>query len=104
MADNHYAFDAGTPHGFKLRRALDNLERGLEELIDERDAMNLMIDGDGSQNAHFAGASAHFGFENTGADCKSAFAEINSALGKLTTNASVDNVNAAVLQLFNKLR
>lgn len=105
MADNHYSFNAGTPHGSKLRQALTKLEQGLEELIDERDAMALMIDGDGTQAAHFAGeASTEFGFENTGADAKAAFAEIDSALSKVTTNASVSNVNAALLQLFGKLR
>jgi tetrahydromethanopterin S-methyltransferase subunit H len=104
MAVLHLNFVPTTQHGQLLRSALDNFERGFESLNDVKGAMQLMIDGDGSQASHFVTVAQRFGFENTGADAKAAWDELNSLLFKLNTNGSVSDVNAAMLQLLNKLR
>jgi hypothetical protein len=65
--------------------------------------MALMLNGDGTNATHFPYITTKFGFA-TDADAKAAWDELNSVLFKLTTDASVSSVNAAILQLFNKLR
>jgi hypothetical protein len=103
MAVQHIEFNDSTKYGAKLRQALTSLEIGLEQLIDVRDVMGAMIDGDGSQAAHFAYATTKFSFPSDAAT-KAAYDELNSVLGKLTTDGSVTFVNAALLQVFKKLR
>jgi tetrahydromethanopterin S-methyltransferase subunit H len=104
MAVAHLDFNASTPHGSILRRTLTNLERGLEELNDCIATIQLMIDGNGSDASHFVYAAGKFGFPSDGAAMKAAWEELNSLAFKLNTNASVTDVNAAMLQAFNKLR
>ncbi len=65
--------------------------------------MTLMIDGDGSDAAHFSYMQSKFGFADN-ATAKAGYEELASALAKLNTDGSVSNVNAAILQLLNKFR
>lgn len=103
MAVAHINFNAGTPHGGLLKNGLSRLEDALNNLNELKATMQLMIDGDGSQTAHFPYMQEKFGFtDNAGA--KAAWDELNSVLFKLNTNSSVDSVNAALLQVFNKFR
>ena len=62
-----------------------------------------MIDGDGSQAGHFTYATAKFGFSSD-AVTKAAYEELQSLASKLNANSSVTNVNAALVQSFNKFR
>ena len=103
MAVAHIAFDDQTNHGRILRRSLQHLEDGLEELEDLIATIATMIDGDGSQAAHFTYVTTKFGFSSD-ANAKAAWDELNSLKFKLTTNASVTDMNAALLQAFNKFR
>jgi hypothetical protein len=107
VAISHIQFDArnsgNVTHGLALRTALSQLEQGRENLIKIRDTMALMVDGDTGTAANYGEVVTRFGFGST-TDAKAAFDEINSALGKITTDASVSSVQAALLQLFNKLR
>lgn len=103
MAVNHIAFNDQTNHGRILRRALQHVEEGLKELNDLLATMQQMIDGDGSQAAHFTYATEKFGF-GSDAITKAAWDELNSLASKLNTNANVSDVNAALLQAFNKFR
>lgn len=103
MAVSHLSFNDQLTHGRLLRASLNKLEEGLEELNDTLATMTLMIDGDGSQAAHFTYATTKFGFSSD-ANTKAAYDELNSLAAKLTTDASVSNVNAALLQAFNKFR
>lgn len=103
MAVTHIAFNQSTQHGLLLRRAVADLELGLEALNDVLAVMVTMIDGDGSQASHFTYATSKFGFESD-AGAKSAFDELNSLAFKLNTNSSVSDTNAALLQAFNKFR
>lgn len=99
----HIQFNPGTQHGALLRSPLRKMEESLAEFQEIKGTMALMIDGDGSSPDHFAYIQEHFGFLNNDV-AKAAWDELNSLLFKLTTNASVDNVNAAMLQVFNKFR
>lgn len=103
MAMTHIQFNDQLQHGRYLRRVLQMTEEGRETLIKTKDVMQTMIDGDGSDAAHFTEVTTRFGFTDN-ATSKAAWDEINSALSKLTTDASVTNVQAALLQLFSKLR
>lgn len=103
MAMTHIQFDDQKQHGRYLRRSLQMLEEGREQLIKTKDVMQTMINGDGSSSTHFPEVTSRFGFTDD-ATAKAAWDEINSALSKLTTDASVTSVQAALLQLFSKLR
>lgn len=103
MAVSHIAYSAGTQHGALLHSALGGLEAKFDDLNDIHASMALMIDGDGSQAAHFAYMTTKFGFSSD-AVAKAAYEELSSLLFKLNTNASVTDVNAALLQAFNKFR
>jgi len=116
MAFNHINFNSGTAHGSKLRQLLNLMEQGDDLMVDVRDVMIQMRDGDGSQNVHYAEVTKKFGFGDydvsTGgtptdaqnAKAKAAFDELDSAFSKTSGNGSVTNVRAARDQLFAKLR
>lgn len=103
MAVAHISFTAGTQHGGLLRSGLSKLEDAITDLVELRGTMALMIDGDGSDAAHFAYMQDKFGFASNAA-AKSAWEELNSLLFKLTTNSSVADVSAALTQAFAKFR
>lgn len=113
MAISHLQFNRGTYHGNLLAQGL-SLETAREQLIKARDVMQTMIDGDGSNIAHFDEVVKKFGVDGWVADnvptnaqrttAQAIYNELNSALSKLTTDGSVASVQAALLQLFNKLR
>lgn len=103
MAVTHIQFNQGTQHGALLRSGLTLLEDGLDRLNDLKATLQLMIDGDGSSAAHFAYMQERLGFSDNAA-AKAAWDELNSLLFKLSTNSSVDNVNAALVQAFAKFR
>lgn len=64
-------------------------------------AMGHMIDGDGSSDTHFA-EMVTLGIFATNADAKASYDELQSVNGKLTTDASVTSVQAALLQVCAK--
>jgi len=103
MADNHYLFDRNKPAGFRLGRAHEDLDNALARLVNERDAMTQMLDGDGSQDGHYAAHVTAYGFGDT-ADAHAAYSELSAAIGKLTTDASVSSVNAALKQFVARFR
>lgn len=103
MAFQKIAFNDTLPHGRLLRHALASLEQGQEGLVDILAAMILMIDGDGSQVTHFDEVMSRFGFPSTTV-AKAAYDELQSVKAKITVDSSVTNVNAALVQAFNKFR
>lgn len=103
MSVAHLGFNHGTPHGSLLHAAMHQLEDGLNGLNEIIATIQQMIDGDGSQAAHFTYVADKFGFTDT-ATAKAAWEEANSLKFKLNTNSSVSDVNAAMLQAFNKFR
>jgi hypothetical protein len=103
VAVTHIAFNDQLQHGRLLRRCLNGLEDGYENLLDVIDVMAQMLDGDGSAVGHFAYHVSKFGFADTTA-AKACWDELQSLKGKLSVNSSVTDVNAALLQAFAKLR
>lgn len=104
MADLHLDFVNSTAHASRLRNTLSHGEAFLEGMAREIATMQLMIDGNGSEASHFVGVAASYGFENTGVDAKAAWEELQSAYSKVSGDGAVSSVNAALKQLFNKLR
>jgi tetrahydromethanopterin S-methyltransferase subunit H len=103
MAVTHIAFNDQLTHGRILRRGLNELQEG-RELINEIIAtMATMLNGDGTSSTHFDYFLPKFGFSSN-ADAKSAWDELNSLASKFNTDASVTNVQSALLQAFNKFR
>ena len=101
MAVSHISLNDQTQHGRMLRSALNKLDDGLQELTDLLAIMATMVDGDGSSSTHFPYVTSKFGFASD-SKSKEAFDELNSLKYKLSTNASVTDVNAAMLQAFHK--
>jgi hypothetical protein len=101
MAVNHIDFRSDTPHGRKLREALDAIQDGYRGLGDVRAIILQMRDGDGSDASHYTYVADKFGFPDT-ATAKAGFEELDSFYAKLSTDGEVTFVNAAMLQLLAK--
>lgn len=101
MAVSHISFNSNSEYGMQLRQALGFLERGKNEINDLLGVMATMIDGDGSQPAHYAYFVSRFGFSSN-EDAQAAWNELQALMFKLNTEAGVDHVNAAMTQAFSK--
>ena len=108
MALDNIPFDGSNStgsryHGVILRQGLTQLESGFNSLNNVLNSMNHMVDGDGSDIAHFDEMVVRYGFPDT-TTAKAAWDELNSVLAKLNTDASVTTVNSSLLQIFSKMR
>lgn len=103
MAVSHIGVNENTTYGRLLRDMLSMLEDGHDRLNELIAAMALMIDGDGSQAAHFTYITTKFGYASD-AISKSAWEELNSLASKFNTDASVSSVKAAIAQALAKFR
>lgn len=95
-------FDLGSTHGPFLQRCINtnkDADRYFAELIA---MMRQMLDGDGSQDQHYATIQVRFGFESV-TTAHAAFLELDSAYGKTSGDDAVDHVRAARDQLFARL-
>ena len=99
----HFTFNVNLTSGSRLRGALANLESSRISLFNELATMTAALDGDGSNDAHFANVVAEYGFANTTV-ARSAWLELNSAVSKINSDASVSGTDAALKQLFTRLR
>lgn len=116
MAFAHIHFNQGTQYGAKIRQMLTLNEEGDDLLQDVIDMMAQMIDGDGSQDSHYAEVTKRFGFGDydvttasaptaaQNAVSHAAYSELQSAYSKTSGNGSVSSVRAARDQMFAKLR
>jgi hypothetical protein len=103
VTHNHYAFNPALPSGARLRSSLNQLENGRNVLIAELATMTADLEGDGSSDAHYSNVTMRYGF-GSNEYAHAAYNELSSALAKLTTDAEVTFVQAALLQLFTRLR
>lgn len=103
MAVSHIPVNQSVPFGNGLVDDLSQLEGAYNRIKGRLASMSLMIDGDSGQAANYTEMQQRVGLESN-EDAKAAFDELNSAMFKLGTNASVTDVNAALLQVFNKFR
>ena len=106
---NHIFFDDNTQYGRRLRQVLGANETADDIFADVRDVMVQMLEGDGSQDAHYSTIATRFGFKDingavSSAVAHAAFLEIDSAYSKTSGDGTVSNVRAARDQLFAKLR
>jgi hypothetical protein len=99
----HYQFNDQTQHGRILRRVMNGAESFLDEGADLLACIPQMIDGDGSDAAHFTYVTSKFGFPDN-ATAKAAWEEFQSVMGKITGDGSVTFVNAAIRQALAKFR
>jgi hypothetical protein len=99
MATTHINFNDQINHGRDLRRCLQQMEESHQGLNDLLLVMAQMLDGDGSQAAHFTYITSKFGFDSD-AKAKAAYEELNSLASKFNTDASVSSVRAAMAQAF----
>ena len=103
MAVTHIHFGQTNQYGNKLRSCMQQLEdscNGLNELIG---MMSLMLNGDGTQDAHYTDITAKFAFESD-AFAHAALNELLALQAKLNVNTSVTNVRTALEQAWNKFR
>lgn len=99
MATNYIQFDEGSHGGRQLRNGLTLLEQGLAQL---NGVLGMMVQ---AQDNGAVGTTIQglFGFPDV-ATAQAGYSELSADVGKLNTNADVTNVNAALIQLFNKFR
>lgn len=104
MAVGHIQFNRSSRRGLLILEALTHLDLGLRGLQDQLATLDLMIESSngGSSNVdNYTFMKDELGSPDN-AEAKKAFDEINALLGKLTTDAEVTFVNAALLQAFHK--
>ena len=97
MAATNITFDRSNQFGQEIKALLNAYRKVVTDGPLILEAMSHMVDGDGTQAAHFA-ELVTLGIFPTNADAKSSWDELQSANGKLTTDASVTNVKTALLQ------
>lgn len=100
MAIGHITYDRSSVEGQKLASALTSLEQGVAGIRQMRDAMIQMRDNGTTSTSYIVGK---FGFTDP-AVADAAFAEIDSLVNKLATDASVTNVATALKQIQDKFR
>lgn len=65
MAATHISFDDQSSHGRQLRRCLSLIDEGFRNTEDLLATLGTMIDGDGTDAAHFAIMKTKCGFPDT---------------------------------------
>lgn len=103
MAFTHILIGQNSTHGPILRGYLQQLESGYRGLITMIPAIQTMIDGDGSSATMFPEVTARFGTQSDD-QSKAMFEELESLVGKLTSDATQDHVAAAINQALAKMR
>lgn len=109
MAISKIQYSKTLEHGGYLNGSLTSLEVGIDRLVKALGSMTLMIDGDGSNSSQFAEVVSRYGVEGVDdaarlVNAKAMWDELNSLKFKLTTDGTVDHVDAARIQAINKLR
>ena len=104
-AETHYGFNRNIAAGFRLGRAHEALDNAMVYLVAERDTMVQMRDGADcpSDSACYAAVTVAYGFSSN-VEARGAFLELDSLCAKITTDASVSSVNAAITQFLSRLR
>jgi len=103
MAFTHLYYDRTKPYGIMLGNVMSNLESSLNALNGIIGTMQLMINGDGSLDAHYVEITSRFGFPDD-ATSHNAFNELVAVQGKVNVDTSVTNVHTALVQAINKFR
>lgn len=99
---NFYKYDPASTHGKFLQSAIRCNQDADRLLADVMAMMVQMLDGDGSEDQHYATVQARFGFDSVAA-AHAAFNELSSAFSKTRGDDQVDHVRAARDQLYARL-
>jgi hypothetical protein len=102
MAAMNIPFDRSNQFGQEIKALANAYRKAVTDGPLVLQAMSLMIDGDGSDAAHFA-EMVELGIFANNADAKAAYDELASINFKLTTDSSVAMVQTALLQVCAKL-
>lgn len=101
MANTSIQFDRANQFGQEIKAVLNAIRKVNDDLPKVLESIIHMVDGDGSQAAHFA-PLVTLGIYPTNEMAQASYNELASVNAKLTTNASVDNVDAAMKQVCAK--
>lgn len=101
MAETNIQFDRSNQFGQEIKALLNAYRKVVTDGPIILGAMALMLDGDGSQLAHYQ-TMVDIGIYPTTTDAKESYAELQSANSKCNTDASVDTVNTAFNQVCAK--
>lgn len=97
-----YGYTTTSTHGKFLQRLITANQDADRYFSDTMAMFVQMLDGDGSQDAHYATITTKFGFPDT-TTAHNAYNELQSAFGKTSGNGSVSSVKAARDQLYARL-
>ncbi len=100
MAAGNYTFNDSTHGGRLLRSAISQFEAGYNAL---KQVQGCMIQSLSSGSPQVQSFLDFWGFPDM-ATAQAAYDEFSSMMGKITTDASVSSVQAALNQAFNKFR
>lgn len=103
MAATFVDFDANTPVGRKIARGLQMLRESRDVIRDALGMMNELSDGNRNTAGDFdllavEGAYQAGDYGTANAAALASYQELNSLYAKLSTDASVSNVAAAITQ------
>ena len=101
MATTHVQLNRNNQFGSEITHLINAYRKVNADGPNIIAAMACMIDGNGSDEAHFTEMVTLGIYENT-ADAKASFDELSSINFKLTTNASVSDCDAALKQVCSK--
>lgn len=101
MAADNIPFDRSNQFGQEIKALLNAYRKVNQDGPNILQAMQHMIDGDGSDKDHFA-EMVTLGIYETTDDAKASYDELASINGKLTTDGSVTSVDAALKQVCAK--
>lgn len=101
MAETNISFDRSNQFGQEIKALLNAYRKVVSDGPLILESMALMLDGDGSQLAHFQ-TMVDLGIYPTTTDAKESYLELQSANSKCNTDASVDSVNTAFKQVCAK--
>jgi hypothetical protein len=101
MATTNIEFDRSNQFGQEIKALLNAYRKAVTDGPILLAALAHMVDGDGTSATHFDEPVAQ-GIFPTNADAKASWDELQSANAKLTTNNSVTDVQAALLQVCAK--
>ena len=101
MAATNIPFDRSNQFGQEIKALLNAYRKVNQDGPLILSAMAHMIDGDGTSDTHFTEMVTLGIYDNT-TDAKASYDELQSVNAKLTTDASVTSVDAALKQVCAK--
>ncbi len=99
MSNSYQYNPSSSTHGKFLERTVSFSNTADRYFLELMNMLASMLDGDGTQDAHYATIVTRFGFPDT-TTAHAAYNELSSAYAKTSGNGSVTNSRAARDQMF----